>query len=589
MTRLILFFIGVLAAAIGFSWLADNPGTITVDWLGYRAEPTVFQAVVGFAVAVIAVAFTWSLLRQIWNSPATFGHYLMRRRQKRGLDALSSGMIAVGAGDKANATRYAIQARKSLPNEPLTHLLRAQAAQLSGDRATARRIFEAMLSSPDTEQLGLRGLYLEAKREGEPEAEGQFAQRALRLNPKLAWPAEALFDLQCKQGRWGDALETLASAHKYGQIDKHAADRRRAVLLTARAQELEEQNPDTALSLALEAHGLAPDLTPAAAIAGRIYAGRGSTAKAAKVIQKTWAKFPHPDLATAYAFARIGDSPRDRLDRVKQLAALNPHSPESGIAVAKAAIEAKAYGEARHALSPLAEDRLTRRVAALMARIESEQHGDKGRVREWLARAVNAPRDPAWTADGVVAEDWSAISPVTGALDAFKWRVPVEEADVDTADIQSLAVRLDELDALGDAGPSVALAESSPASTAVVAAPHADEPVIDAEAVDVEVAEPPVPEPAPATRSAAETDVAPPAGAAATATAASEAEAVPVRKKPSRTPAKKSKSEKTQSTKSFKSHREPKIFVAPPAPDDPGAEEETDDLTLPLKPYRASS
>ena len=37
----------------------------------------------------------------------------------------------------------------------------------TGDRATARRIFEAMLASPDTEQLGLRGLFLEAQREGE--------------------------------------------------------------------------------------------------------------------------------------------------------------------------------------------------------------------------------------------------------------------------------------------------------------------------------------------------------------------------------------------------------------------------------------
>ena len=39
-----------------------------------------------------------------------------------------------------------------------------------------------------------------------------------------------------------------------------------------------------------------------------------------------------------------------------------------------------------------------------MARIEGEQNGDTGRVREWLARAANAPRDPAWTADGVVSD-----------------------------------------------------------------------------------------------------------------------------------------------------------------------------------------
>ena len=57
-----------------------------------------------------------------------------------------------------------------------------------------------------------------------------------------------------------------------------------------------------------------------------------------------------------------------------------------------------------------------------MARIEGEQHNDTGRVREWLARAVNAPRDPAWTADGIVSDRWAAISPVTASLSAVRPR-----------------------------------------------------------------------------------------------------------------------------------------------------------------------
>src|SRR5204863_8649769 len=129
----------------------------------------------------------WSLLSRIWASPAALGRYLHGRRQKRGLDAISSGIIAVSAGDRLLASRYAGQARKALPNEPLTHLLRAQTAELTGDRATSRRIFEAMLGARDTEQLGLRGLFLEAQREHETEASRQFAERALKLNPKLDW------------------------------------------------------------------------------------------------------------------------------------------------------------------------------------------------------------------------------------------------------------------------------------------------------------------------------------------------------------------------------------------------------------------
>ena len=299
MIRIVAILLVVLAAAAGLQWLADRPGTIVVEWQGYIAETSVFRAFVILVVAMGLVVLAWSALRSLWSSPAAIGRLLNRRRQPRGLGALSSGMIAIGAGDGPLAMRYAGQARKTLPHEPLTHLLRAQTAQLVGDRATSRRIFEAMLSSPDTEQLGLRGLFLEAEREGEREAARQFAERAVKLNPKLTWPVEALFDLQCRAEDWQGALNTLAIAQRNNLIDKTVAMRRRAVLFTAQAQAAEETAADKALELAREAHRLAPDLVPAAAIAGRVLAAQGNTPRAARVLLKAWRLSPHPDLAAA--------------------------------------------------------------------------------------------------------------------------------------------------------------------------------------------------------------------------------------------------------------------------------------------------
>ncbi|MEO1694836.1 MAG: heme biosynthesis HemY N-terminal domain-containing protein, partial [Pseudomonadota bacterium] len=468
MIRVILFLLVVVAAASGLAWLADRPGTLVINWEGREIQTTVFHAIVLLGFILVLAVVVWSILRGVWTLPAGVGSFFNRRREKRGLEALSSGMVAIGSGDKSLATRYAVQARKSLPNEPLTHILRAQAAQLSGDRATARRIFEAMLATPDTEPLGLRGLFLEAERENETEAARQFAERALNLNPKVAWPVHALFDLQCKDRDWDGALETLSAARKHGHIDKGPADRKRAVLLAAQAQVQEDTDPEAAMKRAEEAHSLAPDLVPASAIAGRLLAARGNVQKATKVLQRAWRKGPHPDLATAYAFARTGDSPRDRLSRVEQLAALSPHSLESPIAIAEAAIEARDFETARGALEPLRDSgRLTQRVCTIMARIEGEDGGNAGAVREWLARAVNAPRDPVWIADGVIADEWAPVSPVTGNLDAFAWRQPSEATASRGEAI--LHDKIEELVALG-----------APAS-GVVAAAHA----IDAEQNDL--------------------------------------------------------------------------------------------------------
>ncbi|MEL7303787.1 MAG: heme biosynthesis HemY N-terminal domain-containing protein, partial [Pseudomonadota bacterium] len=150
MIRVVIFLAFVALLATGLAWLADRPGTLVINWEGREIQTTVFHAIVGLAILIGLAIVAWSLLRGVWTLPAGVGNFFNRRREKRGLDALSSGLIAIGAGDKSLATRYAVQARKSLPNEPLTHILRAQAAQMSGDDATARRIYEAMLSSPDT-------------------------------------------------------------------------------------------------------------------------------------------------------------------------------------------------------------------------------------------------------------------------------------------------------------------------------------------------------------------------------------------------------------------------------------------------------
>lgn len=44
-----------------------------------------------------------------------------------------------------------------------------------------------------------------------------------------------------------------------------------------------------------------------------------------------------------------------------------------------------------------------------------------------MNQALKAPRDPAWTADGITATEWRAVSPASGRLDAFEWKTPVSE------------------------------------------------------------------------------------------------------------------------------------------------------------------
>ena len=425
MIRVVLYLVLIVLVAVGVVWLADRPGDVAITWQGLRIETSVMVAAVAVASLVAAAVAVWSILRFVVRSPARAAAALAERRRRRGFAAISRGLVAIGAGDARAAHRFAAEALRSAPAEPLALLLTAQTAQLSGDRGAAEAAFRAMAARADTRLLGLHGLYVEAQRRDDGTAARHFAEEAAQAAPALPWAGQAVLDFRCADADWGGALERLEANRASGLVDKVSHRRLRAVLLTARALAAEEHDRDRARTIALDAIRLAPDLVPAAALAGRLLAEAGEPRKAGKILEAAWRANPHPDLADVYAHVRLSDSARDRLRRIEALARHPEGHVEGALALARAALDARELGTARTALAPLLASP-TQRVAMLMAELE-DLTGDAGRAREWLGRAVHARRDPAWTADGFVSEHWMPVSPVSGRLDAFQWKVPVEE------------------------------------------------------------------------------------------------------------------------------------------------------------------
>ncbi len=421
MIRVILFFVVIGLLSLGVAWLADRPGDVVVTWQGMRIETSVMVLAGAVLGAMVALGIIWKIIRAIIGSPAAFANMRRHRRGVRAYEAISSGLIAVGSGDVEAAQRHASAINRLAPSEPLALLLSAQSAQLAGDREGAERIFRDMAGRHDTKPLGLHGLYVEAHRRNDLTSARAYAEEAARTAPSLGWASRAVLEARCKEGDWAGALALLEA--NAATLGKTLYRRLRAVLLTAHAHALEDSDRDKAKEAALEAVKLAPTLVPAAALAGRMLGESGEMRKATRVIDTAWRANPHPELAQAFSELRSGESARDRLKRIEGAAKNVPDNIESALAIARAAIDAREFAKARAALDPYVAAP-TKRVALLMAELERAD-GDDGRAREWLARAVNAAPDPAWTADGHISDRWMPASPVTGRLDAFEWRVPL--------------------------------------------------------------------------------------------------------------------------------------------------------------------
>ncbi|MEN0088769.1 MAG: heme biosynthesis protein HemY, partial [Pseudomonadota bacterium] len=307
----------------------------------------------------------------------------------------------------------------------------AQTALLEDRHEDAKERFSDMLDDEKTRLLGLRGLYLEASRDDDGLAARQFANKAAQIEPRLEWAGKARQDFAATSGEWEDALAAL-DANKTNRItDKDSYKRQRAVLLTAHAMSVELSEPKTAKKETQAALKLAPNLVPATLVEARVLTRMGDVRQASKVLEAQWKLTPHPEIADAHVHVRPGDSAVDRLARARMLEKLRPNHPESQFAIARAALEAKDFEVSREAAAALIRSRPTERAFLLMADIEDAEFGDDGRIRDWLSRAVYAPRDEAWVADGEVRDEWAPVSPKTGELDAFEWKVPPNVAETD--------------------------------------------------------------------------------------------------------------------------------------------------------------
>jgi HemY protein len=388
-----------------------------------RMQPRLGIAAFGAVVVIALIIAAWGLLRRVIGAPFAIARRGRERRRDTGFAALSDGFIALQAGDAMRARALAREASIQLPNNAAAQLLEARADLALGDMHAAREHYRALISNRKTALAALAGLYDQARQQGRSEAALTFAQKALDISPQAPWASEAVFDDLARKGLWAEALDMVTQSQALTREEKNRRRRRQAVIETARARQAEPTDPLAALDHALAALKLQPEFVPAALVAARVYINRGEARKAMSLLRRVWRATSHPDVATLYANSTPGSSAVERLKRIRELVDLPPPNKASALVLARAAIDAYEWDTSREALSDYLQTP-SQSVCLMMGEIEDGQSNDQGKAREWLNRAVRAPRDPVWTADGITADEWEPVSPVTGKLDAFEWKVP---------------------------------------------------------------------------------------------------------------------------------------------------------------------
>ena len=439
--RALFTLLTIVAIAAAAAWLASSSETVTLQWGGWRIDTSLGVLVaMGAALFLLGALILW-ILRATGAVPARLRRRRDRRRREEGYLALTRGMVAIAAGDPADARRYASRANALLENPAGALLIAAQAAQMEGDEETARRFYAAMRDAPETELLGLRGLVTLSEQTGDVGAALSYTEEAHRLSPKTPWVLTKRFHLHLAARRWEDAEVALRAAMKARAVEDRTGRHEDAVLLVQLSL-MAERTGDRRLAIerARRAISLDPHLLPAALQLAALLHAEGRNRQAGRVIEDAWKFAPHPDLARLYGLVAGDGGALGRLRAVEQLAETHGEHRDTRVSLAQAALEAELWGEARRHLEGVG-DAPDAALCRLHAEIEEREGGDPSAARAWLARVSDAPPAPAWLCGtcGAAARDWSALCGHCGAFDGFTWTTPPRVQRLDDGDADDRA------------------------------------------------------------------------------------------------------------------------------------------------------
>lgn len=400
MIRILIFLLSIVFFAFAITYFVSLDSRITGEAFGYRFDGPSGVILGGLFSLFLIVIYITHKAKDIMALPAKIKARDADIRRARGVAALTRGLEAVSVGDAADAAHHARVAQRHLDDIALTRLLSAQAAQLNGNDEAAKASYTAMLKAPETEFLGLKGLYLQAKSQNDAVAARDYAERAFRLRSNASWAFESVIELGLERGAWGDVRAAIEQGRRNNVISAEKADRANAVLLSASAYAAHDSDDEkTALVDVEAALKKSSTFTPAVILAAKIYAEQGKPGKAAKVVESAFATAPHPGLVRFYNDLYKEDEAAKRAERLQKLAAKNPSSREAALLTAQAHILLEEWASAVTKLEPLLATSPTAFEYALMAdAVTGLKDAESGKV--WLQRAAAAPRDPRPGAEG---------------------------------------------------------------------------------------------------------------------------------------------------------------------------------------------
>ncbi len=432
--RLIVLLVLVSPVVIATLWFSDNPGTVQVEWLGWRVDTNMPILLAGLLVVFLLLSALGRLSGLLADLPARLGHSRQAKGREKGMVALLAALDAAESGDNGEGRRLGAEAARLLGSPALA----ARLDRLMPRAATPP--VEAARPEPTRKRSFLSPKAPLAKPSPQPKPSPPKAapppSTAVEETPPppvavtVRDEDRAAFAERVRNRAWDAALAGLEEAVVAALLPPSVAAHWRAVVLAAQAVEAADSDAGRALHLARDAVVADPGFLPAALQLIRLEVAAGRPAEAEAALKSAWRKVPARPLLDACAVLWADDDAAAHLARMEALAESNPGHREGHLAAGEAAVAAAKWGVARRHLMAaikIAPDILACR---LMAEVEEKESGGSVNAADiWRRKEREALPPPAWHCSvcGTVQPEWVECCPSCGGVATVEWTQRAED------------------------------------------------------------------------------------------------------------------------------------------------------------------
>ncbi|MBT5072281.1 MAG: tetratricopeptide repeat protein [Kordiimonadaceae bacterium] len=397
MIRLTGYIVLAVFIALCAAWISSNPGQVLITWQGWevRFSVTVF-VFIALLYAFVIWAILWLMKRLNIFAFLLSPKRLAAKRAKAESD-LDQAWSEYALGDYKEALKLGLRAKAKLGEDHNVLRLLASATQKLPDEKNP--YMEKLAGSEKSAVWAKKqdlDQYLEQKRWAEAK---KLVQKMILIHPKSHYLLELDFLLCARLGNWQEANTALQNAFKQKSAItlKNKKHYKAVIDYCLSLEEKAAGKKSETLDLLKSSLKSEPSFSPAAIAAARCYLEQDDKKSAEKILTAIWKIAPNKELADIIIELYPLESSAETFRRIKKLCDSAVDFVESQHLLAKSAIAAEHWPEARSALELIINsNQASKATYQLFAHLEIKQKNDDVAANKYHALSVSADEDHSW-------------------------------------------------------------------------------------------------------------------------------------------------------------------------------------------------